>query len=218
MLVDGDFFLRGVKLAYGPKSPSETADLVLRHAKRHLIHEKRDPRSLYRIFFYDCPPLKKKLHNPVTHAAIDLTKTPTFEFRTELHQELVRRRKVALRLGEIVDTGLGWKLRPNTFKRLLKGELAVENLSDKDVTYETRQKAVDMRIGLDIASLAFKHQVDQIILVAGDSDFVPAAKLARREGIDFILDSMRVKIRPDLFEHIDGLHSVCPRKDAGRAP
>lgn len=69
-----------------------------------------------------------------------------------------------------------------------------------------------MRIGLDIASMAFKRQVDQIILVAGDSDFVPAAKLARREGIDFILDPMWASIRDDLHEHIDGLRSVFPRK------
>ena len=64
-----------------------------------------------------------------------------------------------------------------------------------------------MKIGIDIASLAYKKQVDQIILISGDSDFVPAAKLARREGIDFILDPMWTKIKPNLFEHIDGLHS-----------
>ena len=62
-----------------------------------------------------------------------------------------------------------------------------------------------MRIGIDISSLAFKHQVNQIILVSGDSDFVPAAKQARREGIDFILDPMRSTIKDDLFEHIDGI-------------
>ncbi|WP_255251341.1 NYN domain-containing protein [Pseudomonas indica] len=45
-----------------------------------------------------------------------------------------------------------------------------------------------MRIGVDVASLSFKKQVDQIVLIAGDADFVPAAKMARREGIDFILD------------------------------
>ena len=65
--------------------------------------------------------------------------------------------------------------------------------------------------GPDIASMAYKKQVDQIILVAGDSDFVPAAKLARREGIDFILDPMWHSISDNLHEHIDGLHSVCPR-------
>lgn len=67
-----------------------------------------------------------------------------------------------------------------------------------------------MRIGIDIASLAYKKQVDRIVLIAGDSDFVPAAKLARREGIDFVLDPMWAPIKPDLFEHIDGLKSTFP--------
>ena len=70
-----------------------------------------------------------------------------------------------------------------------------------------------MRIGLDIASLAYKKQVDQIILLAGDSDFVPAAKLARREGIDFILDPMEATIPKDLFEHIDRLKSCWKKRE-----
>lgn len=74
-----------------------------------------------------------------------------------------------------------------------------------------KQKGVDMKIGLDIASLAYKKQVDQIILISGDSDFVSAAKLARREGIDFILDPLYNPIKPDLFEHIDGLRTCDSR-------
>lgn len=50
-------------------------------------------------------------------------------------------------------------------------------------------------------------QVDQIILISGDRDSVPAAKLARREGIDFILDPLWASIKPNLHEHIDGLRS-----------
>ncbi len=49
------------------------------------------------------------------------------------------------------------------------------------------------------------------ILISGDSDFVPAAKLARREGIDFILDPLGAHIKSDLFEHIDGLRT-CDKK------
>lgn len=45
----------------------------------------------------------------------------------------------------------------------------------------------------------------------GNSFFVPAAKLARREGRDFVLDPMWAHIRQQLFEHIDGLRSVCPK-------
>ena len=42
--------------------------------------------------------------------------------------------------------------------------------------------------------MAYKHQVDQIVLISGDSDFVSAAKLARREGIDFVLDPLGAPI------------------------
>ena len=68
-----------------------------------------------------------------------------------------------------------------------------------------------MKIGVDISSLAYKKQVDRIILIAGDSDFVPASKLARREGIDFILDPMWRHINPNLYEHIDGLRTKFPK-------
>ncbi|HJI20742.1 MAG TPA: NYN domain-containing protein [Coprobacillaceae bacterium] len=82
-----------------------------------------------------------------------------------------------------------------------------EDLEEKDCILQIEQKGVDMRIGLDIASLAYKKQVDQIVLISGDSDFVSAAKLARREGIDFILDPLGAPVKPDLFEHIDGLRT-----------
>ena len=67
-----------------------------------------------------------------------------------------------------------------------------------------------MKIGLDIASLAFKRLVTKVVLVAGDADFVPAAKHARREGIDFLLDPMWQNIPDDLMLHIDGLKSRAP--------
>lgn len=68
-----------------------------------------------------------------------------------------------------------------------------------------------MRIGLDIATVTLKRQAAIVILVSGDADFVPAAKLARREGVQFILDPLWQDVSPDLFEHIDGLRSGFPR-------
>ncbi len=67
-----------------------------------------------------------------------------------------------------------------------------------------------MKIGVDIASIALKGFVDTIVLFSGDSDFVPAAKLARREGMDFILDPIKANVEPQLFEHIDGIHNATP--------
>jgi uncharacterized LabA/DUF88 family protein len=91
------------------------------------------------------------------------------------------------------------------------------SLDGGSVSLGLRQKGVDMRIGIDISSLTLKKQVDTIILVAGDSDFVPAAKLARREGIEFVLDPLWQQVNSDLFEHIDGLQSGLKRP-GGAAP
>ncbi len=77
-----------------------------------------------------------------------------------------------------------------------------------DVSIGLRQKGVDMRIGLDIATMTLKRQVDTLILVTGDSDFVPAAKLARREGVEFLLDPMWQQVSDELNEHVDGVVSA----------
>lgn len=66
--------------------------------------------------------------------------------------------------------------------------MSVDDLTETNFEPNFIQKDVDMGIGLDIASLANKHQASQIVLIAENSDFVPAAKYARREGIDFVLD------------------------------
>jgi len=172
------------------------------------IHRRR--RDLYRIFFYDCPPLYKKLHNPISGAACDFKKSEEAIFRQALHAALLTKRKVALRLGHLAsDTP--WTIKPTKIDELLKKKIKFEDLTETDVIPQARQKGVDMRIGLDISSLAYKKQADQIILFAGDADFVPAAKLARREGTDFVLDPMWRTIPPSLTEHIDGLRSTCPR-------
>ena len=114
---------------------------------------------------------------------------------------------MALRLGYLA-TENDWTLKAGVLKKLLSGKKKFEDLEDDDFELDLKQKGVDMKIGIDIASLAYKKLVDQIILVSGDADFVPAAKLARREGIDFVLDPMWNHIRPDLNEHVDGIRSV----------
>ena len=73
-----------------------------------------------------------------------------------------------------------------------------------------RQKGVDLRIGVDIALMAKDGLVDRIVLVAGDSDLVPAMKLARREGVQVVLVSLGHGIKPILKEHADFYRPVMP--------
>lgn len=212
ILVDGSYFIKRYRKVASPANHYDPKNVVrdlFTWCLKHLDDKDMGRREPYRIFFYDCPPLTKKAHNPISKQALDFSKTPEASFRLELHSQLRKQRKVALRLGRLSDHA-HWAIKPEVTKDLLSGKASVAGLSPNDVHYDVRQKGVDMRIGLDIASLAYKQQVDQVVLIAGDSDFVPAAKLARREGIDFILDPMWQPIPEDLHEHIDGLRSTCP--------
>lgn len=217
IFVDGAFFLKRLNTLYKNKESSNLSDPkwiskeLMTICLKHLVFKNGNhtqKTDLYRIFFYDCPPLTKKVHLPISHKALDFSKTPQAQLRLQIHEELKQKRKTALRLGKLQNFGY-WALSPNILADLLKGKKSFSDLQDSDFHYEIRQKSVDMKIGLDIASVAYKKQVDRMVLIAGDSDFVPAAKLARREGIDFILDPMWMTVSSDLFEHIDGLYSTC---------
>jgi hypothetical protein len=89
--------------------------------------------------------------------------------------------------------------------------LIAEVLVDGDSLNPPDPPPPDGGFPLRAAGAGVLHRVDRIVLLAGDADFVPAAKLARREGVDFILDPMHAKIGADLYEHIDGLVSMTPR-------
>ena len=202
-------------------------------------------RHIYRIFFYDAVPFDQVAHHPLMNRQIFYAKSDVARFRHAMFDRLRRERNVALRLGEVIrhDDWImpTAKLKPllptrdwfagidfeaigedgslcltteqvNEAKRLKR---KWSELGDNDVSLDLRQKGVDMRIGLDIAALALKRFVSTIVLVSGDGDFVPAAKLARREGMQFILDPLWQPRRlDDLYEHIDGLQSGLPNPDA----
>lgn len=215
ILIDGAFFIKRFR-KFNPLHATDAkraAQLACRFALLHLREKSHNnskhDNELYRIFFYDCPPLEKKMHNPIDKKCVDFSKSDEALFRHELHNELRKKRKVALRLGRIAPD-VAWGFKPAITEKLLKGQLTIAELTPDDVVPNFRQKGVDMRIGLDITSIALKKQAERIVLISGDSDFVPAAKFARREGIDFILDPMWQSIPSDLFEHIDGLRSTCP--------
>lgn len=219
ILVDGGFYIKRYREIFqngGNTTPDQVAKYLFKMALDHLNDHDGTRRELYRIFFYDCAPFMRTRVHPISGEEFDFSKTDEAAFRRNLHDELKRLRKLALRLGHLVE-GRGWQISGDKTRALLAGDLGPDELDYGDVFFDFRQKGVDMKIGLDIASLAYKRLVDQIILVAGDSDFVSAAKLARREGIDFVLDPMWHPIHPSLLEHIDGLRSTCPRPSAGPA-
>ncbi|WP_369822189.1 NYN domain-containing protein [Corynebacterium sp. NML120713] len=202
VLVDGGFYRRRARKLFGEKTPEDRAEEIAKYARRH-ISESRS--SLYRIFYYDCPPSSKVLFHPLTQKQINLAKSEQYAWTNEFFEALTHKRKVALRRGEELETQRGYTLNAEKTKKICAGKVSVSDLGEKDFDLDIAQKGVDMRIGLDIATLAERGTVNQIVMISGDSDFVPAAKHARRSGIDFLLDPMWAQISKSLREHVDGI-------------
>ena len=151
VLIDGGFFLKRFNALYNKNrclSAEEIADCMHSMAL-HMVGNN----TLYRIFYYDCMPLGKKFHNPITHKSVDFSKSDEYIFRCKFFDALKRKRKVALRLGTLKDNG-NWMLHPEITKEILSGKKKIEDLQEKDVYMEIRQKGIDMKIGVDISSLA----------------------------------------------------------------
>ncbi len=60
------------------------------------------------------------------------------------------------------------------------GRLAKRRSPTGAITYE--QKMVDILLAVDLVQLSVSHQIQRAVLLANDSDFVPAIQVARNAG------------------------------------
>lgn len=66
------------------------------------------------------------------------------------------------------------------------GRLARRGLN-RSGQYFFEQKMVDVLLSIELVRLSTKGQVNDVILVAGDADFVPALEMAKTEGVSIWL-------------------------------
>lgn len=208
LLVDGGFYLKRAKSLRGKKTARGRADELIKYCHDHAKHEGAE---IYRVFYYDCDPLDKKVYHPALGRTVDLGKTDDYDWKRSFFDELARKRKVAIRKGQELEGSCEYVLKRDVVKALVNGKRDAKSLTTGDFVLDIQQKGVDVRIGLDLALIAHERFADQIVLITGDSDFVPAAKYARRHGIDFIIDPMWHPFRPDLGVHTDGMYTPWPR-------
>lgn len=102
ILVDGAFYRRRAYHLFGDKPPKDRAEELVAYCTRHLTVSGYRSR-LYRIFYYDCPPLSTNLYHPLHKRAIDMKKTETYKWSNDFYAELANKRKVALRMGKIQE-------------------------------------------------------------------------------------------------------------------
>lgn len=72
-----------------------------------------------------------------------------------------------------------------------------------------KQKGVDVLLAVDMVKMAFSGKIDRIVLVTGDSDFVPAVELVRDLGITVILyRSSDGHVHRALLESVDECYNI----------
>ena len=75
------------------------------------------------------------------------------------------------------------RLTPHVFKKPSKSQ---------------KSRSVDIRITLDSLVTAYTHDVNQLILLTGDGDFIPVIEQLMRHGKQVIVGSLSSGLHPDL--------------------
>jgi uncharacterized LabA/DUF88 family protein len=203
LLIDGEWFRRRLEDALNGKLPNGvTADIMYKNAMQCVDGTE----EIFRIFYYDCPPYDGVDKNPIDGSVQDFKTHAKYRARQRFLNEFKTKDYVAMRLG--VAKQRGWTLTESYIKKAISGKHLP--LCPLDVLLSVEQKGVDMRIGIDVASLSLKRIVERIILISGDMDMVPALKLARREGVQIVLVQVASPLAKLLDEDVDLVRRLVP--------
>lgn len=201
ILIDGAFFSKAVGHALGTKWP--LADVIYRNALKLKLADE----DLLRIYFYDSKPYRGMQRNPISGVTVDYAASAGASARDRFLRELGQRDYIALRCGEVKPRG--WILRDSYLAGLAGAAPRPPAATDYEMSFE--QKGVDMRIGIDVATLALNRQADRIVIACNDTDLIPAFKLARRHGVQVALAKVgSFTPHPQLVEDADFTRAITP--------
>lgn len=145
--------------------------------------------ELHKIMYYDCDafdPIDGKTGKPHTYLVNKDVEYDWIKKENRLISVLEQKDLFAVRLGVLEFNGWSTKGRPIF-----------------------RQKGVDMRIGLDMAHLAHQGVIDRIVLITGDTDFIPAMKYVRKSNIQIVLTKLGKRhLSPELIAHADFVRPI----------
>jgi uncharacterized LabA/DUF88 family protein len=146
---------------------------------------------IHRIMYYDCAPFNGSAILPVSGSR------KTFVGNDEWLKKLSYKDLFSVRLGVL-------KFRGFVLNKAKIPYTPGQPLTDQDFYPDFEQKGVDMRIGIDMASLSANRSVDLIALATNDTDCIPAMKHARRAGLQVALVTVPgYQPVPELLAHSD---------------
>lgn len=91
-------------------------------------------------------------------------------------------------------------------KRLPRFEVKLGKL--QIIGGQFKQKMIDVLMSLDITNMCYENQIQHAILIAGDSDFIPAIKRAKDYGAIIHLFYHPKSVHNEILDEIDELHEI----------
>lgn len=183
-------FIDGGHLRACAKSANQayTANFIVKVARATIAAGE----ELFRIQYFDCEPFQGSVKLPVSGTM------KSYSGGSPLLAELARQELVAVRRGILKFRG--WERT----KASLGASSPGTPVSDADFQAKWEQKGVDLRIGLDIVTMTESRSAELIVLLTGDTDMIPAMKLARGRGLQLAgVNLPNRKIIPELKPHLD---------------
>ncbi|MCK9524213.1 MAG: NYN domain-containing protein [Proteobacteria bacterium] len=199
VMIDGGFLVKKYKTATRKHLEAEDVKKI---ANNILATYSLDGES-HRIYYYDCPPNSEETLYPISKTKYSFGSTTAFKKRTEFINALKKEDFFSVREGVLAFKG--WVLKDSCFDKR-SGQVIPSALTDDCFKPNLQQKGVDTKIGLDIAWASYEKIAKNILLVTGDSDFVPAMKTARRNGVFVYLFTMNHGVRQDILLNADVLN------------
>ena len=157
ILIDGAWFSIAVKEVIG-HIPNAA------EVHKYAMSLRGKDEELFRIFYYDSLPYEKKAENPISRVVTNYAHSRAYDLRHRFFSELGQMDFIALRRGRIAPRG--WQLTDEYLEKLKLGPPPPPTGDDLKLSLE--QKGVDMRIGIDVATLSIDYIVKRIILVSGE--------------------------------------------------
>jgi len=91
-------------------------------------------------------------------------------------------------------------------KRLPRFEVKLGKL--QLIGSQFKQKMIDVLMSLDIATMSYEEQIQHAVLIAGDSDFIPAIKKAKDYGVIVHLYYHPSSVHNEVLDEVDELHEI----------
>ncbi|MGT0244453.1 hypothetical protein ACVNP1_16375 [Staphylococcus aureus] len=145
ILVDGGYYRKISAKVYGKVTAKERADELYSYCNRHLkrhISKKKYIINYTEYFTMIVLLFDKIVYHPLLKKNVNFSNTDTKKWTEDFFKEMSKKRKVALRLGQLSEYSVEYNLKYSITKKLLNGSIDLNDLKEKDFSLSLQQKVL----------------------------------------------------------------------------